>query len=184
MSDSYRPTGLWDRTPYLSTERLILEPLRVFHAASMTPVLADPELYEFTGGHPPTQDQLERRYMLMYAGSRSETEHWHNWIVSRRGSSQVVGHLQATVWATECALAWTTGLRCQGQGFATEGATATRDWLASRGANVFIASIHPAHAASQAVASSLGLSLLDHRDAAQLPTGRIDENEQAWASSV
>lgn len=181
MTENYRPTGLWERTPYLSTNRLILEPLRVFHAAAMTPVLADLELYEFTGGEPPTHEQLERRFTLMYAGSRSETEHWHNWIVSLRGSSQLIGHLQATVWATACSLAWTTGLRWQGQGYATEGVTAVRDWLRASGANVFLASIHPAHVASQAVASAIDLRLRDGAPG-YLPAGSVDEDEEAWTN--
>ena len=41
--------------------RLTLEPLRVDHAPAMVEVLADPALYEFTGGRPPTLDELTAR---------------------------------------------------------------------------------------------------------------------------
>ena len=38
----------------LTSERLRLEPLTVDHAPAMVAVLADPSIYEFTGGSPPT----------------------------------------------------------------------------------------------------------------------------------
>ena len=46
----------------VTTERLRLEPLSVDHAAPMVAVLADPSLYEFTGGSAPGLTELPDRY--------------------------------------------------------------------------------------------------------------------------
>ncbi|SEO84253.1 GNAT family N-acetyltransferase [Amycolatopsis saalfeldensis] len=43
---------LWAES--LAGARLSVEPLRPGHADEMHPVLADPRLYAFTGGQPPT----------------------------------------------------------------------------------------------------------------------------------
>jgi hypothetical protein len=40
----------WPLAPVLSTERLLLEPLRVEHAEEMAPLLDDRRLHAFTGG--------------------------------------------------------------------------------------------------------------------------------------
>ena len=45
-----------------------LRPLRVDDAAEMAEVLADPSLYEFTGGEPPSVADLERRYAVQTRG--------------------------------------------------------------------------------------------------------------------
>ena len=42
----------------ISTRRLTLMPLSTGHAGEMATVLADPELYTFTGGSPPTRQEL------------------------------------------------------------------------------------------------------------------------------
>ncbi|HYN32175.1 MAG TPA: GNAT family N-acetyltransferase, partial [Ilumatobacteraceae bacterium] len=63
------------------TDRLQLEPLRPSHAAEMVTVLAASDLYHYTGGTPPTLDDLERRYAAQTAGSPTPGETWHNWII-------------------------------------------------------------------------------------------------------
>ena len=42
--------------------RLTLVPLRPEHAAEMAPILADPDLYTFTGGAPPQAAELRARF--------------------------------------------------------------------------------------------------------------------------
>lgn len=44
--------------------------LAVEDAAVMAEVLADPSLYAFTGGEPPTTDELSRRYGVLVAVAR------------------------------------------------------------------------------------------------------------------
>ena len=46
----------------ISTLRLTLVPLRPEHAEEMAAVLADPDLYTFTGGSQPTPQALRARY--------------------------------------------------------------------------------------------------------------------------
>ena len=42
--------------------------VRVFDAREMQAVLAEPALYRFTGGSPPSLEQLEQRYRAQIAG--------------------------------------------------------------------------------------------------------------------
>lgn len=53
----------------LTPVRLLLEPLSVAHASSMVNVLADPSLYEFTGGEAPSLRELENRYAAQVVGA-------------------------------------------------------------------------------------------------------------------
>jgi RimJ/RimL family protein N-acetyltransferase len=67
----------------LETPRLTLEPLRPTHAEEMAPLLADERLYTFTGGRPPTLDELRARYARQAAGrSPDGVERWCNWIAA------------------------------------------------------------------------------------------------------
>jgi RimJ/RimL family protein N-acetyltransferase len=74
-----------------------------------------------------------------------------------------VGTTQATLSETEAELAWVIATSRQGEGLATEAATAAMDWLRGRGVTTFVAHIHPDHAASPAVARHLGLVATDER---------------------
>jgi hypothetical protein len=53
-----------DSIEEIRTTRLVLQPLDPPDAAEMVDVLADPLLYEFTGGEAPDFDTLERRYRI------------------------------------------------------------------------------------------------------------------------
>jgi len=48
--------------------RIQLSPLTVHHAPAMVSVLADPSLYLFTGGTPPTLEELTARYARQAVG--------------------------------------------------------------------------------------------------------------------
>ena len=52
----------WPAAEPIETARLMLEPLRVDHAGEMREVLGDPALYAYTGGNPPSLDELRTRY--------------------------------------------------------------------------------------------------------------------------
>ena len=84
-------------TPALGDGRLVLEPLRVDHAAEMVDVLSDAGLYAFTGGSPPSRDELERRYERQVTGSGDTDEVWHTWVVRLGDGGPAVGYIQATV---------------------------------------------------------------------------------------
>lgn len=160
-------------TSELRTDRLGLAPLQPGDASEMVDVLADPELYTFTGGSPPTLEELESRYQAQVAGPQTDDEVWHNWILRLVGSEVAVGFVQATVTGDSADIAWVVGTMWQGQGFATESATAICSWLDAQGISHFTAHIHPDHAVSEKVAAAIGL----------LPTEEVDsDGEVVWRS--
>lgn len=166
MLASYRAMCVYelDAGP-LETLRLTLEPLRVDHAGEMAPLLADAELYTFTGADPPTLEELRARYARQVTGrSPDGVESWLNWIVRRRDDGQAVGFVQAAISPdppppapVSAVLAWVLGLRFQGQGYAREAAQALVAWLESVGVQRLAAYINAEHVASMAVARALGL---------------------------
>ena len=103
--------------------RLSLEPLRIDHAGEMVTVLADPALYRFTGGTPPSLADLVRRYSAQLAGSGDDDELWLNWIARENSSGVAVGFVQATVEPAQTEVAWVIGAAWQGNGYATEACT-------------------------------------------------------------
>lgn len=164
-----------DPTAAILTERLELTPLRLADADEMVAVLADPSLYAFIGGEPPTLDGLAERYRTQVAGNSSdEHETWHNWIV-REQSGGAVGFVQATVVESDgdpggqlgvqrsAEIAWVIGTPWQGRGYATEAAGALVAWLEGGGVSSIVAHVHPDHRASEAVAERAGLDPTDER---------------------
>jgi RimJ/RimL family protein N-acetyltransferase len=151
------------------TGRLCLEPLRVEHAEEMLPVLAAPELYAFIGGTPPTLPELRARYRQMVAGPPAgPSVGWLNWVLRLQAGQQLIGTVQATVWAEpmwpadaaalRASVAWVVGAAWQGRGYATEAAAACRDFARDvLGATRLIAIIHPDNRPSQRVAEKIGL---------------------------
>src|SRR5947209_3337121 len=154
--------------PLLTTTRLRLEPLRPGHADEMAPLLADAPLYEFTGGTPPSLDELRARYQRQVVGhSPDGVERWCNWICRRSCDGAAVGFVQATVSEDQgpltAVLAWTVGAGYQGQGYAREAAAEVLRWLRDAGVARLVAYIHPGHRASMAVAGALGLAPTEAR---------------------
>lgn len=155
----------------LRTDRLVLTPLDVDDAAEMVGVLADTELYVFTGGTPSSLEQLGSIYRSQVAGSSESDEMWLNWIVRLAGTGTAVGFVQTTIVGDVADLAWVVGVRWQGRGIASEAVTAMCQWLAKQGVKQFTAHIHPDHAASAGVAAAIGLS----------PTEEVDsDGEIVW----
>jgi RimJ/RimL family protein N-acetyltransferase len=155
--------------------RIVLTPLTIGDAEEMTGVLGGEQLYAFTGGQPPTAEELRARYARQVAGRSADgREEWRNWIIRRAADEQAVGFVQATIAeraGEEVAeIAWVVGLAWQGNGYAGEAARALVAWLDARGVAAIQAHIHPEHAASAAVARGAGLR----------PTGQIEDGEQLW----
>ncbi len=185
--DRGRHHGWVIRPPTLETDRLRLDPLRVDDAVEMARVLADPSLYAFTGGEPPTVEALRRRYVGQVVGRSADgRELWLNWIVRRRTEADAIGFAQATVADASgdrrrrsADVAWVIGVPWQGHRSAAEAAAAMIAWLMTpepNGAGVVVvtAHIHPDHAASAAVARRVGLE----------PTHEIEDGEVVWVSSL
>jgi RimJ/RimL family protein N-acetyltransferase len=168
----------WPAIEVITTGRLCLEPLTVGHAAEMVAVLADPSLYEFIGGAPPSVDQLRRRYRTQVAGPPAdESQWWLNWVVTTAEPRCAAGYVQATVEprpdGLEATIAWVISPRFQGQGLASEAAGAMIRWLAGNGVGRCVAYVHPDHAASSAVARRLGLR----------PAEVVADGEIRWQSA-
>ena len=152
-------------TAALGDGRLVLEPLRPGHADEMVDVLADAGLYLFTGGSPPSRNQLRQRYARQGAGSGDPDEVWHTWVVRLGDDGPAVGYVQATVSSPEASveLAWLVGTDWQGRGIARAAARLVLDHVRAEGARRVIAHVHPDHVASQRVAAALGLAPTDRR---------------------
>jgi RimJ/RimL family protein N-acetyltransferase len=160
-------------TSTIETDRLRLVPLHAADAAEMVAVLADPALYAFMGGGPPTLPELDARYRRWVAGSPRPDEVWHNWTVRLRTGAEAIGHVQATVGNGESAeIAWVVGVPWQGRRYATEAAQALVAWLSSAGVTTITAHIHHDNTASAGVATNAGLE----------PTDEIDDGEVVWRS--
>jgi RimJ/RimL family protein N-acetyltransferase len=144
------------------TARLELVPLRVADADEMAGVLADPSLFSFIGGRPPTRDEIAERYTAQVRGrSPDGAEAWLNWVVRERPGGAATGFIQATITgsveARVAEIAWLIGTPWQGRGYATEAASAVVRRLADDGVEMIVAHVHPDHAASAAVARRVGL---------------------------
>jgi RimJ/RimL family protein N-acetyltransferase len=158
------------------TSRLLLRPLRIDDADEMVEVLADPALHQFTGGEPASIDELRARYTAWTAGSGSPDELWLNWIVRRSADATAVGTVQATVMNPDvdatAFVAWTIGVPCQRQGYASEAAVGLVQWLSGNGIESVVAHVHADHQASAAVAASAGLR----------QTSEVADGEVVWRS--
>lgn len=76
-------------------EAVRLRPLAVEDASAMAFVLADPSLYRYTGGEPPTEGDLVERYSSQVTGhSPDGSQRWINLVVTL--GEQLIGHVQAT----------------------------------------------------------------------------------------
>ncbi len=160
-------------TDDVAARRVVLVPLTISDAAEMVTVLADDDLYAFTGGQPPTLPELRARYARQAAGQSADgVQEWRNWIIRLVTDRTAIGYVQATIAddRRRAEISWVVGRAWQGQGYATEAAAALVGWLDARGVRLVQAHIHPAHAASAAVASRAGL----------LPTGQLEDGEQLW----
>ncbi len=167
MTASRRPAAT-----EVTSDRLVLEPLRVEHAPELAALLDDTRLHEFTGGEPARLDELTARYERQVTGGSADgTQQWFNWVLRRRDDGRAAGYVQATVVDDTAEVAWVVGMAHQGRGFAREAATAMTSWLAAHGVRLLVAHVHPDHAASLAVARGLGLEA----------TGDVADGEQRWA---
>ena len=155
----------------IATARLTLTPLRVEDAEEMVGVLGDESLYVFTGGRPPTDDELRDRFRRQVAGSSPDgAEEWRNWIVRQTGGGHAIGYVQATIAEQRADIAWVIGIPWQGRGYATEAVLALVEWLEGRGIMTITAHIHPDHHASASVARRAGLA----------PGDEMHEGEIVW----
>jgi len=139
----------------------------------MVEVLADPALYHFTGGEPPTFAGLRRRFEAQVAGGPPDgSERWHTWIVRVAARDRAIGFVQATVTdrGRRADIAWVIDVPWQGRGYATEAAGALVAWLLEAGTEDITAHVRADHAASARVARGAGL----------VATDVFEEGERVW----
>jgi RimJ/RimL family protein N-acetyltransferase len=167
------------RAVTLATARLVLDPLQAGHADELAPVLDDPALHAFTGGAPATVRELRTAYARREGGvSPDGRAAWLNWVLRPAAGGPPAGTVQATVSEADgrrrAELAWVVATAHQGQGLATEAATAVAGWLATQGVEELVAHIAPGHGASEGVARHLGLA----------PAGAREDGERRWTRSL
>jgi RimJ/RimL family protein N-acetyltransferase len=177
LAPGERDNGCIDATT-ITTDRLDMLPLLAEHAGEMAVVLADPRLYAFTGGVPPTAPVLRSRYERLNKGSPDPAVSWCNWVIKLREPGCLAGMVQATITSgahgSVAEIAWIVGTPWQGRGIATEAAKALITWLTGRSVVTVIAHIHPDNHASAAVAAAARLE----------PTGEWQEGERRWIRRI
>lgn len=168
-------TMSWPRAVPLESDRLVLEPLTIEHADVMVDVLAPGELYRFTGGEPPSVEELRARYARQVRGQSDDgTAGWLNWIIRFDREGPPIGFVQATLHRTPdvmtADLAWLVTPSAQGHGFATKAAQQAAAWLRSIHVEELNALVHPEHEASAHVARRIGMQ----------PTTTSHDGEVLW----
>ncbi|MBA3798146.1 MAG: GNAT family N-acetyltransferase [Geodermatophilaceae bacterium] len=165
----------WPSAAGIETARLILEPLRIDHAAELAPTLDDEALHRYIGGSPATLDELRSRFAAQIVGhSPNGAEGWLNWVVRTRDAGAAVGTVQTTLHgepgARSAEIAWVIARPHQSKGYASEASGGMLVWLGRHGVRRVNAHIHPEHRASIGVAKRLGL----------IPTEDIADGEIRW----
>jgi [ribosomal protein S5]-alanine N-acetyltransferase len=121
----------------LETQRLLVEWLRLEHAAKLYPVLRDPRIYRFIPDEPPSSEMdLEALFARYLQGPPpSQRALFFNWAVRLKGEGSYIGTLQATVdlESRRAILAYLVGPDFWGKGLASEALRALLAYLFSRG---------------------------------------------------
>ena len=148
-------------TEPLETARLVLEPLRVEHAALCFLPLCDATLYPYVPQDPPTSvEELEVRFQKLELGAPPSLEEvWLNWFVRLRSSADYVGFVQATVRLPErhALLAYQTFLPFRRRGYAAEACRRVVDYLsATFSLEAILAEIDTRNQPSRKLVESLG----------------------------
>ncbi len=171
--------GIWPTSQAIATPRLCLEPLSAAHAPEMGGVLSAAQLYAFTGGEPPSLDELTALYQRQSRGHSADGQQgWLNWIVREKETGRAAGYVQATLERQQDILsadiAWVIGAAFQGRGYATEAAAGMVRWLTEQDIALVVANIHPENRASVRVAQHLGMT----------ETATVLDGEVRWEGSA
>ena len=176
VDDSPTPSRQPDES--IRTARLALVPVAAEDADELAVVFADERLYAFTGGRPGTVEELRDTLGRLARERAADPGAQLNWVARRLADGQAVGMLQAVFGAEgrSAEIAWLVGVPWQGQGLASEAATAVVRWLEERGVEQVTAWIRPDHHASESVATHAGLAVTDETRTSD----RHDEVERLW----
>jgi RimJ/RimL family protein N-acetyltransferase len=156
----------------LETERLVLRPLTLADLDDMARFVADPETMRFIGeGGAHTREQA--RATIEWMMDTLERQGFGQLGAERKEDGVLIGRAGLNVWnpenwtitrldeaqgPVEIEIAYLFGREYWGRGYATEAATAIRDWaLRDLGFERLIALIYPDNVRSIAVARKLGM---------------------------
>ena len=157
----------------LEMERLLLRRPQARDLDAYAELFADPEVVRYTGGVAKTRAESEHAVQRMI-------DHWEDYgiglfSVVRKEDDRVLGRVGFLLWdteswqhamlrpptgGTETEIGWTLAREHWGRGYATESATAARDWaLQELGLRRLISLIQRGNDASVRVARKLGETL-------------------------
>jgi RimJ/RimL family protein N-acetyltransferase len=119
----------------IRTERLALLPVVAEDADELAVVFADERLYAFTGGGAGTVEELRETLGRLARDRAADPWAQLSWVVRRLADERAVGMLQAVFsdGGRSAEIAWLVGVPWQGQGLASEAATAVVARLAAQG---------------------------------------------------
>jgi RimJ/RimL family protein N-acetyltransferase len=155
----------------LETERLVLRVPRLEDAPAAAEHLTDPEVMRFVGADGRTVPPDECVGVVQTWLDRWEANGFGQFAVVRREDDRFLGRAGLLVWdrdgwrqstlpdalEPEIELGWTLAREHWGHGYATEAATAIRDWaFEDLALERLISIVHPDNRASERVAEKLG----------------------------
>ncbi len=144
----------------LSTERLILEPVRPAHADETWPRQNDERMWTFFPDlRPRTLEHLRVIYERRQHGSPNDSEVWLNYVCRLRTGGEIAGEVQTTIYTRAGAayVAYAIFPDFQRKGFAREAVAALIDHVRKEyGIANFFAEMDTRNEASYRLAESLG----------------------------
>ena len=155
----------------IQTERLVLQRPGRAHAGELEPIYGDPEVMRYIGdGSAWSRPRIEEA--LHRWGSFWDDDGFGQLLLRRRDDGRAIGDVGLLAWDpdlwrpgsrarigmhAEIEIGWTLGREFWGQGYATEAATAVRDWaLGELGLARLVSLIQPGNERSIRVAEKLG----------------------------
>jgi RimJ/RimL family protein N-acetyltransferase len=143
-----------------STRRLVFRPMAADHLDDMAALLGDPEVMRY---YPRPKDRAESLAWIDWNLGLYRQHGFGLWLLSLRATGQFAGQCgltpQEVQGVTDVEVGYMVRPRLQGSGYATEAATACRDYARDvLGVRRLIALPYPDNAPSRRVAEKAGLS--------------------------
>lgn len=143
--------------PILETDRLLMRPFEEADLDAYAAIVADDEVVRFLG-HQPLDRADAWRQMALFLG-HERLRGWTNNAVIGKSGGRLLG--RCGLWQPEgwpgLEVGWTFARPAWGHGFATEAATAWRDWAFDvLGVQALVSGVHVDNARSARVAERIG----------------------------
>jgi len=169
--------------PELETPRLLLRPLEERDLDEYAAIFADPEVARYLGGEPASREDAWRS-MAQFLG-HEVLRGWTNNAVVEKESGRLLG--RCGLWRPEgwpgLEVGWALARSSWGHGYATEAATAWRDWaFESLDAEELVSVIHRENERSIAVARRIGHRYLRDIEVRGYPCVLWGQSRAEWRS--